>query len=57
MTNKANRVRVLQVNFGRGRVTHDIAYAVAYERNVDVIVISEPSFPRHPDMSPIKIRM
>ncbi|KAK9687739.1 hypothetical protein QE152_g36041 [Popillia japonica] len=43
MSNKPNRVRVLQVNLGRGRVAHDIAYAVACERNIDVIVISEPN--------------
>lgn len=36
-------MKCLQTNIGRSRAAHDIAYAVAKEKNIDIIIISEPN--------------
>lgn len=36
-------MRVLQTNLGRSPAAHDIAYAVACEKSVDLIIIAEPN--------------
>lgn len=36
-------MRILQTNLGRSPAAHDIAYAVARERNVDLVIIAEPN--------------
>lgn len=36
-------IRILQTNLGRGRIAHDIAYAVAFDSSIDIIIIGEPN--------------
>ena len=37
------KFRVLQTNLGRARASHDLAYAIALERNVDILIVGEPN--------------
>ncbi|KAK9709304.1 hypothetical protein QE152_g26700 [Popillia japonica] len=36
-------LKVLQTNLGRGRAAHDLAYATAKNKGVDIILVSEPN--------------
>lgn len=36
-------VKVLQINLGRSRTAHDLAFAHAAKTNADILVISEPN--------------
>ncbi|KAK9711620.1 hypothetical protein QE152_g25370 [Popillia japonica] len=35
--------KILQTNLGRGRAPHDLAYATAKEKRVDMMLVSEPN--------------
>ncbi|KAK9719715.1 hypothetical protein QE152_g22493 [Popillia japonica] len=36
-------IRIIQTNLGRGRAAHDLAYATAKQKKVDIIIVSEPN--------------
>lgn len=36
-------IKVLQVNLGRGRTAHDMVYTTAREKDIDIVLISEPN--------------
>ncbi|KAK9745950.1 Endonuclease-reverse transcriptase [Popillia japonica] len=36
-------MKVLQVNLGRGRAAHDVLYATVCEKDIDIVLISEPN--------------
>lgn len=36
-------IKILQTNLGRARVPHDLAYATAIKKNVDILVVGEPN--------------
>ncbi|KAK9709882.1 Endonuclease-reverse transcriptase [Popillia japonica] len=37
------KLKILQTNLGRGRAAHDMLYAIACERDIDIAIISEPN--------------
>lgn len=39
---KGKTLRIMQMNVGRGEPANDLALALAYEKEVDILLIQEP---------------